>query len=224
MAKATSKPAVTQLILVPSIITLAITGLRLVGELQHWPKTFFNPAAGGGGSIIGITWLVPILGVYFGLKLCRAEAAPSSPRRAIGCSLLGLIVGFAGIFVIVAPQINLPGKPVVGMVLLVLGIITPFFGWAALSKVLLSYGYAARIPVVVLMYFAIRGNWGTHYDVAPPNFPTDVSFWSKYMQIAFVPQMFMWIAFTVSVGGLFGGITAAVHKGKSSRESATQAA
>jgi hypothetical protein len=37
-----------QLILVPSIITLAITILRLVGELQHWPAPWFSTTAGGG--------------------------------------------------------------------------------------------------------------------------------------------------------------------------------
>jgi hypothetical protein len=35
------------LILVPAIISLAVTLLRLVGELQHWSKTFFNTEVGG---------------------------------------------------------------------------------------------------------------------------------------------------------------------------------
>jgi hypothetical protein len=50
----TSQISIPKLILVPSVITLAVTLLRLVGELQHWPSALFNRDAGGGGSIIGI--------------------------------------------------------------------------------------------------------------------------------------------------------------------------
>jgi hypothetical protein len=34
--------SIGRLILVPSLITLAITLLRVVGELQHWSKCLFN--------------------------------------------------------------------------------------------------------------------------------------------------------------------------------------
>ena len=40
----TSHPTTRDLVLVPAIITLAVTALRLVGELQHWPSTLFNRA------------------------------------------------------------------------------------------------------------------------------------------------------------------------------------
>src|SRR3990172_9861836 len=38
-----------KLILVPAVITLAVTLLRLVGELQGWSEGLFNRSAGGGG-------------------------------------------------------------------------------------------------------------------------------------------------------------------------------
>ena len=41
---------VRQLILVPSVITLAVTLLRLVGELQNWSPRLFNKEPGGGGA------------------------------------------------------------------------------------------------------------------------------------------------------------------------------
>ena len=46
-------------------------------------------------------------------------------------------------------------------------------GWPALGRVLVAYGLAARIPVIIVMLVAMLGNWGTHYDAAPPdpNFP-----------------------------------------------------
>ena len=50
------------LIFVPAILSLAVTLLRLVGELEHWSKTLFNPEVGGLGALVGITWLAPIFG------------------------------------------------------------------------------------------------------------------------------------------------------------------
>jgi len=68
--------SIFRIILVPALITLVVTLLRLVGELQNWSPAFFSREAGGGGALIGIAWLVPIFGVYFALKLSRGGAAP----------------------------------------------------------------------------------------------------------------------------------------------------
>ena len=57
------------LIAVPALITLAITILRLVGELQPWPSVLFSRQAGGGGAIVGISWLPIIFGPLFAIKL-----------------------------------------------------------------------------------------------------------------------------------------------------------
>ncbi|HWO01148.1 MAG TPA: hypothetical protein VNS63_17945 [Blastocatellia bacterium] len=213
--KANPNVSIWQLIFIPAVITLAITILRLVGELKHWPTSLFNPKAGGGGSIIGITWLVPILGVYFALKLSSAGQGPASAAKTIGYALLGLAVTFAGGYIGFGLKAEFPGKLAIGLLLTAAGGVIPFFAWPALWKVLIAYGYAARIPVVILMYFAIRGGWGTHYDVLPPGFPADTPFWSTYFQIAFVPQMLFWIVFTIIVGSLFGGVAVAVaHRSK----------
>lgn len=207
-----SRMSITQLIFIPSVITLGVTLLRLVGELQHWPTALFNPDAGGGGSIIGITWLALIFGVYFALKLSRAGEAPSGAGRVIGFALLGLVVTVAGGFLGFAMKAEFPGKIIIGLALIAVGGLIPFLGWKALSKVLLAYGYAARIPVLILMYFAMRGDWKTHYDAIPPEFPQDLPFWTKYIQLAVVPQMVMWIAFTIIMGSLFGGFAIALAR------------
>jgi hypothetical protein len=210
-----SRISIPQLIFVPSLITLGVTLLRLIGELQHWPTKLFNPEAGGQGSIIGIAWLAPIFGIYFALKLARAGETAPGAGRVIGFALLGLVVTFAGGFLGFGMKAEFPGKIVIGLVLIAAGLFIPFFGWLALSKVLLAYGYAARIPVLILMYFAMRGNWGTHYDAIPPEFPQNLPFWTKYFELAVVPQMVMWIAFTIIMGSLFGGIAIALaHRGK----------
>jgi len=194
------------------MITLAVTMLRLVGELQHWPTVLFSPQAGGGGSIIGITWLALIFGAYFAVKLARSGEDVPGAGRVIGFALLGLVVTFVGGFLGFGLKTEFPGKLLIGLVLIAVGGLIPFLGWKQLAKVLLAYGYAARIPVVILMYFALRGSWGTHYDAVPPEFPQDLPFWTKYIQLAVVPQMVMWIAFTLIMGSLFGGIAIALAR------------
>ena len=205
--------SVTQLIFIPSVITLGVTLLRLVGELQNWPSVLFNREAGGGGSIIGITWLALVFGVYFALKLARAGETPRSAGRVIGFALLGLLVTTGGGFLGFGLPAQFPGKEVIGLLLIIAGSLIPFLGWKALSKVLLAYGYAARIPVLIVMYFAMRGDWKTHYDAIPPApFPQDLPFWTKFIQLAVVPQLIMWIAFTIIMGSLVGGIALALAR------------
>jgi len=80
---------------------------------------------------------------------------------------------------------------------------------------LIAYGYWSRIPVAVVMYFALRGNWGTHYDSAPPGLP-EMTFWAKYLVIGLVPQLLLWVAFTVIIGSLFGiAVVAITRRGTS---------
>jgi hypothetical protein len=42
-----SPNSLMRLVVVPALITLGITILRLVGELQHWPAPWFNTSMGG---------------------------------------------------------------------------------------------------------------------------------------------------------------------------------
>jgi len=204
-----NRAQIARLILTPSVITLAVTLLRVIGELRHWSPALFNPSAGGGGALVGITWLVPVFGIYFALKLAGTGEGPAGIGRAIGMAVLGLIVMAGGSFLFVAHQIDFPGKLAIGLLLIVAAAVLQFRNWPNLAKALLAYGYAARIPVALLMFFAIRGNWGTHYDALPPDF-ADMSFWPKYVQIALVPQLVFWIAFTMVVGMLFGSIATAI--------------
>ena len=67
-----NKPRYGKIILIPALITLGITLLRLVAELMDLPAWLANRGPGGPGALIGISWLPPILGVYFALKLAGA--------------------------------------------------------------------------------------------------------------------------------------------------------
>lgn len=58
-----------KLILVPAVITLAVTLLRLVGEFLNLPAWLASKEPGGAGALIGITWLAPIFAIYFAYKL-----------------------------------------------------------------------------------------------------------------------------------------------------------
>jgi len=208
-----SYTSIFKLIFVPFLISLAITVLRLVGELQHWPVALFNPAAGGGGAVVGISWLIPIFGIYFAYKLVREGKGPASSGKAILFALLAIVVFAGG-----AAVLGLSGvspTALFGFLLFLAAAAIPALGWKDLFKVLLAYALSARIPVAILMFFAIQGDWHTHYDVAPPNFPADVSTMSKFIQIGLLPQLTLWIGFTVAVGALFGSIVAAfLHREK----------
>src|SRR5207344_3612060 len=77
-----------------------------------------------------------------------------------------------------------------------IGGLIQLYGWPSLSRILLAYGFAARIPVVIVMFFAIKGNWGTHYDGPPPGFP-EMSWFAKFVAIGVLPQILFWVTFTM---------------------------
>jgi len=212
------------LIAIPAVITLGITVLRLIGEIQGWSKAWFNSDAGGGGAVIGIVWLVPIFGVYFGVRLSNSGQGPARAGRAALYAVLGFIIvvgGFAAAF-----RFSQPGLLGAQMILGVAAIVATVLqhrAWPALFKTLLAYGYAARIPVAVIMFFAIRANWGTHYDGPPPGFPTDISWFPKFILIGAFPQLVLWVAFTVIAGTLFGATAVAIAHRSKQQDAAAQA-
>jgi hypothetical protein len=213
-----SRMKLSQLVTVPALITLGITILRLVGELQHWPAPWFNTGMGGGGAIIGISWLPLIFGPYFAFKLAGAGEGPLSAGKAILLALAGLVVLIAGGFIAVMTQTHPGALTVLGFAVMLAAAFIPGRGWPALGSALLAYAFAARIPVLVVMFFALRGNggqgWGTHYDALPARY-AQATFATKFLNEAVLPQMCVWIGYTVIVGALFGTIAVAiVHRGK----------
>src|SRR2546422_7405175 len=94
--------SIVHLITVPALVTLGITILRLVGEVEHWPAPWFNTAPGGGAAVVGISWLPTIFGPYFAVKLAGTGDHPASNGKAIGLALAGLagviLGGVLGVF------------------------------------------------------------------------------------------------------------------------------
>jgi hypothetical protein len=196
---------VRSLILGPALITLAVTLLRLVGELLRWNPTFFSREPGGAGAIVGIVWLVPVFGGYFAWKLAQSGRRPGSLGRAISIPLLAFALIPATIAV--AMKVDQPFRIGVVAAGCVVATLVGLRAWPVLGRTLLAYGLAARIPVVVIMLLAILGGWGTHYEFGPPSFP-EMAALPKWFWIGLLPQLTLWIAFTVTVGGLVGGLTA----------------
>jgi hypothetical protein len=203
---------VKDLILLPSIITLAVTLLRLVGELQRWNETFFRRSPGGTGAIVGITWLAILFAIYFGLKLRKAGQAFESRGKSIGLSALALVLFVAGtLLTINVGEFKISLKMMAGYLVIFAALYVMRLAWPAYWNAMLTYALAARIPVIIIMYLAMQGNWNTHYDAAPPNaaYP---NLMNKFLALGLFPQIFFWIPFTVIFCGLLGTIVAAIGK------------
>jgi hypothetical protein len=220
----TKSISITSLITIPALITLAITILRLVGELEHWPKLFFSPAAGGGLAIVGISWLPIIFGPYFALKLAGAGDRPSGVGKAIGFALLGLVVFVLGGVISQVTFAHHPTLTLVALLVMLIAAFIPGIGWRSLGNSLVAYAFAARIPVVIVMFLAMRGHggqgWGTHYDAVTPMF-AHASFARKFFYMGILPQMTLWIGWTVIVGSILGIIVVAIaRRGKPAGQAA----
>jgi hypothetical protein len=196
-----------QLILVPALITLGVTILRLIGELSDWSALLFNPDPGGGGAIIGIAWLVPVFGIYFSYRLNQQGSRPDKPLKSIGLVLLALLlmIGLGFVNLAIFELGSVPGLIVFSIACLIpLPIVR--MAWPKLFNILLQYGLAARIPVAIIMFFAIFGDWGTHYD-APPDNLSAMHWFSEWLITGLLPQLTFWIAYTLILGGLAALIT-----------------
>jgi hypothetical protein len=216
MPEADSRRDTWSLVAVPAAVTLAVTLLRLAGELLHWSPKLFNPAAGGGGALVGISWLAPLFGIYFGYKLARAGQGPRRVLGGVGLVLLAIALlpaaGFA------AAKAGVDQQSLQMLLVFVVASVPSIWiamrAWPELGRTLMAYALAARVPVAVLMWFAIQGSWGTHYDVAPPGFPAAMAPWLKWLWIGALPQLTIWIAFTVATGAFTGILAGALFRRK----------
>jgi hypothetical protein len=95
----------------------------------------------------------------------------------------------------------------------------PYRTWPELGRTLLLYALAARVPVVIVMLLAMHGKWGTHYDFLPPDSPPALLAMGPlelWFFGGFVPQLTIWIAYTVLVSTLLGAAVVAILKPKAS--------
>jgi hypothetical protein len=124
-----------RIVLWPAVVTLAITLLRLAGELQGWSPTLFSPAAGGGGSPVGIAWLPFLFGPYFAWKLAKQGRPPQSAWKVAGLALLGAVLTVA--FFASAQLLGLiPWGVVVALFVALALAFLPWKAWPELARTL----------------------------------------------------------------------------------------
>lgn len=205
-------PGIWSLVLVPAVVTLVVSVVRLAGEVRGWSEPLFVSP-----GFVGIMGLIPVFGVWFGLRLRRATGQPphagkAALRFAIGAAVLvgGFAAGMAT-GLITMPDREHPqeasGLPYALGAVGLAGVVM-FTAWPRLAVTLLVYALLARIPVVVITWLALERGWETHYTHLPPGLllPADVS------KLAFLatPQLAYWPVVTLGLGGLCGCLGAAL--------------
>ena len=137
-----------------ALLTLAVTLLRFVLEGLKAPDWLASRKAGGGGALIGISWLPLIFGPWFVTRIrTTADSTWSLLKR--------------------------------------------------LLKVLVVYGWASRVPVVVITLLAIAFRWDTHFSNFGEN-GASRSFGSKALQVLGAQLIFWSLVWTPIVGGVAG--------------------
>jgi hypothetical protein len=202
---------VGRLILVPVLITLAVTLARLAGELLGGSGSLFSREAGGKAALIGIVWLIPVFGIYFGLRLARAGMGPPSIGKALGFAVLAFALntalGFGTFAAVKSPVAQLGVFALTSWI----AILVARPGWPALWRILMAYSFAARVPVLIVMFLSIFGGWDTHYAKPRPDFPP-MGPWGLFFWTALLPQFSIWIYLTIVGGMIFAALASAVRR------------
>ncbi|MCK5943622.1 MAG: hypothetical protein KAI24_16685, partial [Planctomycetes bacterium] len=217
------QPGVLSLVLIPAVLTLIVTVVRLVGELQGWsPLWFANDAPGAKDSnpgLVGIGWLIPVFGFWFGLRLRRVKGLPPHAGKAALAFVIAAVVligGFAlftALGIVTVPSEEQTAEPTglayaVGLV--AASVLIMLVGAGRLAVTLLIYAVLARLPVIAVTWLAVANGWDTHHVKLPVGtvLPEGVD---KVTFLA-VPQLTFWIALTMIFGGLCGCAGAALMR------------
>jgi hypothetical protein len=155
--------------------------------------------------------------VYFALKLSGEGQHPAGWEKAFGLSLMGFLMLFGlGPLQAAIYQRNIYFGLIYIWIIGVIAAAIQYRAWPALTKTLLAYGLAARIPVIVIMFLAMWGHWGTHYDAAPAGFP-ETAWFTEFLLLGFFPQILFWVSFTIVTGAFFGILVGWVSSKKTTR-------
>jgi hypothetical protein len=200
----------------PAAIALAVTLLRLAGELGGWSEAWFSRATGGlvpTGAVswlVGITWLAVPFGAWLAWRLLRSGMAPPPAGRAVLLAVAAIVALYAGTRLVSLLRLGFPVFLLAIWTVGVLAAVLAWRAWPALGRVLLAYGLLSRAVVAFVMLLAMHGRWGTHYDYADMPRVLEIPFWTAYALFAFVPQLVFWVAYTIVLGMLAGTLLAAL--------------
>ncbi|MCA8975468.1 MAG: hypothetical protein KDC98_12165 [Planctomycetes bacterium] len=192
-----SKPGILRPVMIAAAISLVVVVVRLIGEINTvdviageaptWQQTLFSRAAGGGGSPLGISWLAPLFGLWFGRRLAAGGHRPRATWQAIVLPLVAFALMMGTFFLLfVDPNATEPGTTklvtaeewrTAGMIFngvtVILGL-TVLIVWPRAWLALAAYGCLARIPVILTQFVAFGQQWGTHFEKGPPGMPAEV--------------------------------------------------
>jgi hypothetical protein len=204
-------PRVAPMLLVAALLTLVVTVVRVVGEVNQWDPTWFSPEAGSPLNPFGIVWLVPVFGWLIGRRLAQTGGAP---RLVAGFFVpmfaFLVILGAAGFIgssfereeMRRALNYLFVGAPIMSLLAL--------FAWPRAFVALLIYAIAARVPVMLVQYLDVQNGWSTHYGRTAPQLgllDQDDRIWMLTLA-----QAGVWIPFTVTLGCGFAAIAAATTR------------
>lgn len=208
MGRLVIRISTARLLLLSILFTLAVTVMRLIGELHNWPAPWFDKTSG----IVGITWVLPpVFGFCFAWKLWNDGQRIAPVKRAVLLGILGFALNQSvEATVFQFGRISIYSMLLILWVVAILVVYLQYLAWPALCKFLVAYGLGARIPVVVIMFFALRGQWGTHYD--RPSGPFSWNFWPTFLWFGLFEELIYWVSFTVAFGSLAGSLAAALAK------------
>jgi hypothetical protein len=206
MSRAT--PSLGALILWPSILTLVVSVMRVIVESQ---TDLIGSAPGGGGAVLGITWLVFVFGAWFGVRLARGGSAPRLRPAWIWalCAFVAIAGAVAWTFADIdrGDRSDAAFEQLRAQVLLLAAVacgasVLSFVVWPRLALACLLYAIPARLTVVGLTAIAKASAWDTHYTkLGPAAIERGLE---ETVTAAAVAQLGFWVPFTV-VGGVLAG-------------------
>jgi hypothetical protein len=194
------QPRILPLLLFAAGLTLGVTVLRVVGELQGWDPRWFPSEGGGKPSPVGILWLVPVFGFLFGRRLAQAGAKPAFVASFfVPMFGVGALVA-AGIWVYshsTGPELEERARYLAygGGLVALLGL----FSWPRAFCVLLCYAILARAPVALVQYLDVENGWQTHYGRVPPVLVGLES--TRRLWFLTLVQAGFWVPLTILLGG-----------------------
>jgi len=199
------------MLLVLGVLTLVVTVVRLIGELNHWNPTWFGTEAGSPMNPFGIVWLVPVVGLLLGRRLAQGGGAPKFVAGffvpMFGFLMLMASMGmlgdnFEGEQLIEVMDYVMLGAPVLSLLAL--------FVWPRAFVAMLAYAVLARVPVMLIQYLDIQNGWQTHYGKVHEAFAgrdADARIWMLTKA-----QLCFWMSFTVLLGCAFAAVGAATAR------------
>lgn len=202
------KPRAMGLMWVATFVTLAVTLVRLLGELQGWDPRWFGSSGSVPGGLFGIVWLVPIFGFLFGRRLAQAGSSPPFLSGFfVPMFAWLLLLGTSGLILTTFEGEELREKLryvlLGGPVLALLGVIA----WPRAFCINLAYAVLARSPVVVVQFLDVKNGWQTHYGKFPARLPAMAA--DERLWLLGLTQCSFWLPFTVLLGGGFAALGAA---------------